>query len=115
MGNGEAAAIVVSMSVSTMRNAAGEVVINIRGEIDATDVDRLRRVVTGASRQRPTAVVVDLLYVTFIDSTGIGALVAGRNTAHALGIPYRVRRPSPFIATQLRQTGLYEVLTAETP
>ena len=50
--------------------------------------------------------------MTFIDSTGIGALAAGYNAARSCGVPFTIRQPSPFIVTQLRQTGLYDVLTA---
>ena len=101
--------------INVMRTAAGEAVLEVRGEIDAANADRLRQALVGTSRQRPTAVVVDLLYVTFIDSVGIGALAAGYNAALRLGVPYRVRRASPFITRQLRQTGLHEVLTGRTP
>ena len=103
------------MLINVMRTAAGEAVLEIRGEIDAANAERLRRALTGASRERPNAVVVDLLYVTFIDSVGIGVLAAGYNAARRLGVPYRVRRASPFISRQLLQTGLYEVLTGRTP
>ena len=54
-----------------------------------------------------------MLYVTFIDSTGIGALAAGYNAAHAHGVRFEVRQARPFILTQLRQTGLYEALVGD--
>jgi anti-sigma B factor antagonist len=57
--------------------------------------------------------VVDLLHVTFIDSTGIGALATGRSAAHQMGIGFTVRHPSAFVARQLRQTGLYDKLVAD--
>src|SRR5437868_1361675 len=96
-----------------MRGADGTVVVDVRGDIDTTSSERLRRALTEASRRHPSRVVVDLTHVTFIDSTGISALVGGYNTARTLGIPYAVRRPSPFVSNQLRQTGLYDLLTAE--
>ena len=99
--------------INTMRLSDGGMIVEIRGEIDVVHAERLRQVLLDASRQRPTVVVVDLVYVTFIDSTGIGALAAGYNAAHRLGVPFTIRRPSPFIVTQLSQTGLYDVLTAD--
>lgn len=98
--------------INTMRGTDGATVVEIRGEIDVANADRLRQVLTDASRQRPTEVVVDLLHVTFIDSTGIGALAAGTQVAQGLGVPFRVRRPSSFIQAQLRQTGLYDILVS---
>src|SRR5258706_4395770 len=96
-----------------MRPSYGGMIVEIRGEVDVVHAERLRQVLLDASRQRPTALVVDLVYVTFIDSTGIGALAAGYNAAHRIGVRFAIRRPSPFIVTQLRQTGLYDVLTAD--
>jgi anti-anti-sigma factor len=100
--------------INTSRAADGTFLAEIRGEIDIETAHRLRAVLADAAdRLLPTRVVVDLLYVTFIDSTGIGALAAGRNAAHRRGIPFTVRQPSGFVVAQLRQTGLYEALTAD--
>ena len=99
--------------INKLRLSDGRVVVEIRGEVDVGHADRVRRVLLQASAERPTVLVVDLLYVTFIDSTGIGALAAGYNAARRLGVRFAVRRPSAFIETQLRQTGLYDVLTTE--
>jgi len=100
--------------INHVQGTDGGVVVEIRGEIDVSCADRLSDVlVDTASQLRPARVVVDLMHVTFIDSTGVGALVAGRNAAHALGIPFTVRRPSPFVITQLRQTGLYDALAVD--
>jgi len=100
--------------INTLHGTDGSVLVEVRGEIDLLCAERLERIfVETATRRRPARIVVDLLHVTFIDSTGIGALVAGRNAAHALGIGFTVRQPDGFVAGQLRQTGLYEVLTSE--
>jgi len=99
--------------ITTLRPSDGSIVVEIRGEIDVVHADRLRQALLDASQQRPTVVVVDLRYVTFIDSTGIGALAAGYNAARRLGVRLTIRQPTPFIVTQLQQTGLYTTLTAE--
>ena len=88
--------------INTMRGADGTVVVEIRGEIDVANADRVRQVLLNASRQQPVRLVVDLLHATFIDSTGIGALVAGCHAARELGVPLRIRQPGPFIEAQLR-------------
>jgi anti-anti-sigma factor len=98
--------------INTMHGPDGGVVVEVRGELDIASADRLRRhLVDIAGRLRPKAITVDLLHVTFIDSTGIGALASGSNAAQAHGIPFTARHPSPFVASQLRTTGLYETLT----
>ena len=105
--------VVAPTLINTLRGSDGTIVVEIRGEIDVASSDRLRRVLRDAAGIRPTAVIVDMLYVTFIDSTGIGALAAGYNAAHAHGVPFEVRQARPFILTQLRQTGLYEALVGD--
>ena len=105
--------VVSATLINTTRGTDGCVVIEIRGELDLADSERLRQVLVDASLQRPTEVVVDLVHVTFIDSSGIGALVAGYNAARGLGVRFAVRQFSPFILTQLRQTGLDEMLIGD--
>ena len=100
--------------INTLHGPGGGVVVEIRGEVDVASADRLRQLLVDlATRLRPTTLAVDLLHVTFIDSTGIGALAGAADVAHQHGVGFTVRNPSPFVATQLRTTGLYETLTAD--
>jgi anti-sigma B factor antagonist len=96
--------------INPARAADGAVVVDVRGELDIESADRLRRILSDTARLHPPRIVVDLLHVTFIDSTGLSALMAGRSAAQTVGVAYSVRHPSGFVATQLRQTGLYEAL-----
>jgi anti-sigma B factor antagonist len=90
----------------------GTVVIDLRGELDLSVEQALRELLLDTvSQLRPARIVVDLLHVNFVDSTGIGALVAGYRAASALGISFTVRQLAPFIARQLELTGLYNRLT----
>ncbi|MGC9669416.1 STAS domain-containing protein [Planosporangium sp. 12N6] len=88
----------------------GATIIDVRGELDVTTVNAFRTLLVDTiQRQRPARVVVDMLRVTFMDSTGIGALVVGYNTAHEIGADFVVRNPSAFVLRQLHITGLTEV------
>jgi anti-anti-sigma factor len=88
----------------------GAAIIDVRGELDVTTVNAFRTVLVDTIRKyRPARVVVDMLRVTFMDSTGIGALVVGYNAAHELGAEFVVRNPSPFVLRQLHITGLTDV------
>jgi anti-anti-sigma factor len=96
------------------RAVDGAVLVDVRGEIDMAIADRLHdALVDIATRVRPEQIVVDLLHVTFMDSTGLGALARGRNAAHRMDIGFTVRQPSAFVARQLRQSGLYDTLVAD--
>jgi anti-anti-sigma factor len=96
--------------INTARSADGTVVVDIRGEVDVRSTERLRQTLVDTAGLRPHRIVVDLLHVTFIDSTGVGALMAGRYAARTTGIAYTVRHPSAFVANQMRQIGLYDAL-----
>lgn len=96
--------------MTTRRAADGAIVVDVRGTLDAATVDALREaLLTTLQRERPTSMIVDLTYVTFMDSMGIGALVSGYNAAHEIGSRFVLRNPSEFVHRQLRVTGLAEM------
>ncbi|GII26191.1 STAS domain-containing protein [Planosporangium mesophilum] len=99
--------------VTSQHLADGAAVIDVRGELDVTTVNGFRTLLVDTiKRQQPAHVVIDMRRVTFMDSTGIGALVVGYNTAHEIGADFVVRNPSPFVLRQLHITGLTDVFTA---
>ncbi|WP_229830271.1 STAS domain-containing protein [Actinoplanes ianthinogenes] len=97
--------------MTTRRQADGATVVDVRGSLDAATVESLRDVLLDTvQRDRPTAMIVDLTYVTFMDSVGIGALVAGQRAARDIGARFQLRNPSEFVHRQLRVTGLADLL-----
>lgn len=97
--------------INTSQAADGSLRVEVRGEIDLQASDRLREALVEAiTRLRPARVAVDLLHVTFIDSTGVGALAAGFNAARRLGVGFAVRNAQGLVARQLSQAGLAEAL-----
>ena len=96
--------------MTTRRQADGAIVIDVRGTLDAATVDALRTsLLTTLHAERPVSMIVDLTYVTFMDSMGIGTLVAGYNAAREIGARFVLRNPSEFVHRQLRVTGLAEM------
>jgi anti-anti-sigma factor len=96
--------------LTTRRQADGVIVVDVRGVLDAATVDALREALVGTLHgQRPTAMIVDLTFVTFMDSMGVGALVTGFNAARETGTRFELRNPSEFVHRQLRITGLTEM------
>lgn len=89
----------------------GTVVIDLRGELDLAVERALRDMLLHEVGKPGARVVVDLWHVSFVDSTGIGALVAGYNAAQSAGTSFVVRRAAPFVAKQLKMTGVYDRLT----
>ncbi|GII22558.1 STAS domain-containing protein [Planosporangium mesophilum] len=100
-----------SALISTRRAPDGSVLVEVRGDVDIQSSTRLRDIlVDTATRVMPAKVTVDLLHVTFIDSTGIGALAAGHNAAQRRGLGFAVRNATGMVAAQLRQTGLHDAV-----
>ena len=96
--------------MTTRRQADGAIVVDVRGTLDAATVDALREtLVSTLQRERPHSMIVDLTYVTFMDSHGIGTLVTGYNAAREVGTKFVLRNPSEFVHRQLKVTGLAEM------
>jgi anti-sigma B factor antagonist len=97
-------------AMTTRRQADGAIVVEVRGSLDAATVDALRATLLRVLQaERPVTMVVDLTFVTFMDSMGVGALVSGYNTARETGTRFVLRNPSEFVHRQLRITGLAEM------
>ena len=62
----------------------GYTVLSPQGEIDFATGPALKEAITDALVAGKTHLVLDLLAVEFIESTGLGALIGGRRRARAL-------------------------------
>lgn len=89
---------------------ADHVVVRATGELDVVTSGRLRRSVTDAIRLAPARVVIDLGEVTFMDSSGLGALLAMRTLASGAGVAFSVTGPTRQVRRVLEMTGTYERL-----
>jgi anti-sigma B factor antagonist len=98
---------IVSMD-SDVNNGVLDVVLG--GELDFTNVSHISAGVREAiSVRRPAMVRVDLAAVTFLDSSGIGALVQVMRAADEISAGFRVENPTGYVLDQLHCAGLLEV------
>lgn len=88
--------------------ADGEVVAHVVGSVDLESRHELLRVAGESFTDDVAKWVVDLSKVTFMDSTGIAALVLIANDAEDGESRFVVRNPSPTVARVLEVTGLLE-------
>jgi anti-sigma B factor antagonist len=86
------------------------VTVALHGEVDVLTVDQVRVALTEALADRPRDIVVDLAELTFIDSTGLGALIFGFQRARDAGVRYRLAHPSRTVRQILVLSGLLEVV-----
>jgi anti-sigma B factor antagonist len=100
-----------NLTFRSVASPTGTVTIAPAGEIDVAHVGSLRHTLVQATNHDQTKrVVVDLRSVALIDSTGLGALIAGLKAAHRVGVSYRVCNANPFIYQRLVTTGLLNLL-----
>jgi len=89
----------------------GTLIIELHGELDIAVNDALRdMLVDTINRRRPARVVVTMRHVAFVDSTGLGALIAGYNAARDAGVTFEVREVAAFIEQQMRAAGVLDRL-----
>jgi anti-sigma B factor antagonist len=90
----------------TSRVAGGRVNIGLAGEIDATNVDRLRTALFTHLDQGRTEVVVDISALTFIDCAGLAVIRAAAAYAQRIGGSMRLGgTPHPSVRRLLQLTG----------
>jgi anti-sigma B factor antagonist len=96
----------------------GPATIHGRGDLDMTTTGVLRRIVAEAVEHAGSyGVALDLSAVTFIDSVGLAALVAGFKATRARGLAFTVAAASPAATRLLQMTGLASLwgFAADTP
>jgi anti-anti-sigma factor len=101
----------------TRRSAAGGVVVaEVRGEIDLTSAYALEEALTAAAAESgddggaAPRVVVDLAEVTFMDSSGLNALLRTHRAVQARGGTLALAGAQQTVARLLEMTGLEEVI-----
>jgi anti-sigma B factor antagonist len=89
----------------------GYTVLSPQGEIDFATGPELKEAITETLVAGNVHVVVDLLKVDFIESTGLGALIGGRRRAEALNGSLSLACSDDQVLKVFRITGLDKVFT----
>lgn len=92
-------------------HGAADVTLELDGECDLASADLVTAVLDDQLRVGRRMVRIDLAGVTFLDATGLQAMVSARNELMARGGRLVLQRPSRQIARLLRITRLDTVLT----
>ncbi|MFN3653234.1 MAG: STAS domain-containing protein [Armatimonadota bacterium] len=91
--------------------AGGVPVIRAEGEVDLGTVDQLRSAASEVVRGKPKRVVFDLGKVTYIDSTGLGILVATRKQLGGGPDSVVIVTEQPAVLQSLSLTGLDRIFS----
>ena len=85
-------------------------VIRFQGRLNMVAAPRLRAAVGDSVATGHPRVVVDLSGTEFMDSSGLGALIAGLKATRSAGGDLRIAGPTAQVATVLELTNLDRVL-----
>jgi anti-sigma B factor antagonist len=91
----------------------GRSVLTLTGAVDVESRVPLRAAALKLIDDLPVGLVLDMSGVTFMDSTGIGALVDVGRSAQDAGISFTIRRPSARVVRTLEAAGLTDVWDVE--
>ncbi|MFJ8962454.1 STAS domain-containing protein [Lentzea sp. NPDC102401] len=84
----------------------GVAIVVLTGEVDmVTEVDPLAGAIAAVKRTS-AGLVIDLNAVTFFGSSGINLLVAARQHARLMGVPFAVVADRPAVLKPLEITGM---------
>jgi anti-sigma B factor antagonist len=90
--------------------ADGTVTVTVRGEIDFSNCDEVAQAMRDAiAHWSPPVLRVDLKDATFIDSTGLGALIEGYRSAVDAESSFVVVNPTDSFRRVLTVTGLCDL------
>jgi anti-anti-sigma factor len=107
---GEIAAM--SMSITTHVEHGGVVVVVVRGAVESSQASQLADAIASAvDRHRPAVLCLDLGLVTYVDSTAVGAVVAGHRSAGLDGTRLVIRAMSPQVQRVFDVSGVTAMLT----
>ncbi len=94
---------------SSVERGSGYAVVSVVGDVDVATAPLLRSRLEETLEQTTPLVVVDLLGVTFIDSTALGVLIGALNRCGEEGAAMRLVVNEPRIAKIFEITGLTEL------
>ena len=91
----------------------GVMVLCLHGELDMATAPQANAALHAALDARPPALIVDVAGLSFIDSTGIGALVGVARRAESDGCSLTLRSPSRPVLKVLQLTGVERLVALE--
>ena len=96
----------MNIGIEAGTDAHGRALLRVSGAVDIQSREALLTAGRAALQNKTQALVVELSDVTFLDSTGIGALVELGRDAEDAETQFVVSDPSPRVMRILEMTGL---------
>jgi anti-sigma B factor antagonist len=99
------------MTVETEKYAENQAVVRPQGRVDASTADDLRQYLKETLQNDVRHLVVDMIQVDFIDSSGLGALVSGFKAARENHGSFVLANVGRQVRIALELTRLNQVFT----
>ncbi len=99
--------------VLQLERADSESVVHLHGAIDLFNAAQLRTCIEELADGGERRIVLDMADLEFIDSSGLGALIAGMRRLRPTGGEIVLRSSRRTTTKLLEATGLIQVLTVE--
>jgi anti-sigma B factor antagonist len=100
-----------TFTIEESRDAAGDPVLKLSGELDILSADSFRAVVERVIAATPPRLVFDLEALMFMDSSGIAVMVYAANAVSHIEL---LHAPT-IIRRVIETTGLSEILRLDAP
>lgn len=98
------------MDISIIPHPQGVTEITVSGRLNMVTAARVREAIQSAVDDNRPRVAITLEQVVFLDSSGLGALIAGMKTAREAGGDVRLVKPTEQVELVLELTNMSGVL-----
>ncbi len=98
-----------------MREDGDACTLALIGELALADAATLEDQINIGLRSGAARIIVDIAGVEFVDSTGLGVLVRGKQRAGEIEVEFGIINPTAQVSRLLDLTGLAERLTLQGP
>jgi anti-anti-sigma factor len=95
------------------KQEGSKAIIVLVGEFDITGTEQFWAHVNEAVEARPVSVTIEVGGLTFVDSSGLAAMVRAHEAATEAGVGFRVSEPSPALCRLVEIFGLESLLLHE--
>ena len=105
----------MDLTIAAEPVATGETRLRLTGSVDLVSRDALIEQGRQALRDTPTGLLLNLSGISFMDSAGIGTLIALSREAEDRGARFAIEEPSQRVQRLLTLTGLHDAWTEQPP
>jgi anti-sigma B factor antagonist len=98
------------IEIDVFRRPDGVAVVVPQGRLNMVAARQMKELLAMLLEEGSARIVVDLEQTSFLDSSGLGALIGGLKGARQAGGDLRIARPTPEVLTVFQLTNMDKVL-----